>query len=458
MKKNLFKKLTGRFSSEKTGISAKTEWADQLTRSRNAGPRMENQTTLPPNKKYGMSTKAVHSGTYNDPVTGAVGTPIFNSTTYLFQQESYEAFEQGMIRDYPIYGRYGTPNQWVVQEKIAAIENAESSIVFSSGMAAISTTLLALSNRGGHIVTALDLYGGSYNLMREDMHQFGRSVSFVDPIDIDAIENAITDETEVLFFETLTNPLLKCAPLKRLAKLAKDHNIFLIVDNTFLSPYFLTPLDHGAHVVIHSGTKYLNGHSDLVIGCASGNRKYLDMIWGQMLKLGGSINAQDCATLERSMKTLAIRMKCHNSNALSLAQWLENQPQVAQVYHPGLTSYPFPYADELLTHGSGGMISFELVGGNQAGFILMQELTLPQAATSLGGVESLISMPFNTSHSSLTDVQLQEVGINPGLMRLSVGIEDIDDLKADFSQALSKIKATTVTKSMLKQSVTGEGS
>lgn len=438
MKKSLFKKLTGHFKSEQTGVSAKTEWADQLTRSRHAGPRMENQTTLN-DTEYGVSTRAVHSGTYNDPVTGAVGSPIFNSTTYLFQKESYEAFEQGMIRDYPIYGRYGTPNQWVVQEKIAALEKAESSIVFSSGMAAISTTLLALTNRGGHIVTALDLYGGSYNLMREDMHQFGRSVSFVDPIDIDAIENAITADTEMLFFETLTNPLLKCAPLKQLAALANKHAIFLVVDNTFLSPYFLTPLDQGAHVVIHSGTKYLNGHSDLVAGCASGNRKYLDMIWGQMLKLGGSMNPQDCAILERSMKTLAIRMQAHHNNALSLAQWLETQPQVARVYHPGLDSYPFPYADELLQNGSGGMVSFELYGGNNAGFTLMQHLKLPQAATSLGGVESLISMPFNTSHSSLNTVQLEEVGINPGLMRLSVGIEDIADLKADFSQALAAI-------------------
>ncbi|MFT5118223.1 MAG: cystathionine beta-lyase/cystathionine gamma-synthase [Kiritimatiellia bacterium] len=457
MKKSVFKKLTGHFRSEATGISAKTEWANQLTRSRHAGPRMENQTTLS-DKPYGMSTKAVHSGTYNDPVTGAVGSPIFNSTTYLFQPESYAAFEQGMIRDYPIYGRYGTPNQWVVQEKIAALENAESSIVFSSGMAAISSTLLALSNRGGHIVTALDLYGGSYNLMREDMYQFGRSVSFVDPIDIDAIANAITDDTEVLFFETLTNPLLKCAPLKRLATLAKQHHIFLVVDNTFLSPYFLTPLDHGAHVVIHSGTKYLNGHSDLVVGCASGSRKVLDMIWGQMLKLGGSINAQDCATLERSMKTLALRMQCHDSNARALAKWLEEQAQVARVYHPSLPSYPFPYADELLTNGSAGMISFELAGGNQAGFTLMQALTLPQAATSLGGVESLISMPFNTSHSSLNSAQLQAVGINPGLMRLSVGIEDIEDLKTDFAQALATIKHSTVEQATIEQSIIGEQS
>ncbi len=438
MSKNIFKKLTGRFNSDATGVSAKTEWADQLTRSRHAGPRMENQSQLDP-LRNGSSTLAVHAGTYSDPVTGAVGTPIFNSTTFLFQKESYDAFDQGMIRDYPIYTRYGNPTQWAVQEKVAALEHAESAIVFSSGMAAISTALLALTSRGGHIVTARDLYGGSYNLMREDMHQYGREVSFVDPTDANAIEQAIQENTEVLFFETLTNPLLKCAPVKALGAMARKHNVFLILDNTFLSPVYLTPLDHGAHLVIHSCTKYLNGHSDLVAGCASGNRKYLDLVWSQMLKLGGSLNPSDCSSLERGMKTLAIRMQAHNHNARALALWLQKHPAIACVYHPELESYPFPWAKELLSQGSGGMLSFEVKGGNQAGLKLMSKLKLAQAATSLGGVESLVSMPFNTSHSSLTELQRREVGINPGLVRFSAGIEDIADLTADFEQALASL-------------------
>lgn len=438
MAKSILKEWAGRFRSDATGVSAKTEWADQLTRVRNAGPRMTNQTTIDP-KSHGPGTLAVHAGTYNDPITGAVGTPIFAATTFLFQKESYEAFDQGMIRDYPIYTRYGNPNQWAVQEKIAALEHAESAIVFSSGMAAISTTLLALTNRGGHIVTARDLYGGSYNLMREDMHQFGREVTFVDPMDIGAIEAAIQDNTEVLFFETLTNPLLKFAPVRGLAKLAAERNLFLILDNTFLSPCCLTPIDDGAHVVIHSGTKYLNGHSDLVAGTAAGSRKYLDMIWAQMLKLGGSLNPQDCSILERGMKTLALRMKAHNENAGALAHWLAAHPAIARVYHPALPDYPYEWAAEALTSGSGGMVSFEVKGGDKAGLKLMDGLKLVHAATSLGGVESLISMPFNTSHSSLIDRQRREVGINPGLMRLSVGIEDLDDLKADLDRALRAI-------------------
>ncbi|MBP2231648.1 cystathionine beta-lyase/cystathionine gamma-synthase [Azospirillum agricola] len=438
MKKNIFKEWAGRFRSEATGVSAKTEWADQLTRSRNAGPRMENQTTLDP-RSHGAGTLAVHAGTYNDPITGAVGTPVFASTTFLFQPESYDAFDQGMIRDYPIYSRYGNPSQWAVQEKIAALEHAESAIVFASGMAAISSTLLALTNRGGHIVTARDIYGGSYNLMREDMHQFGRSVSFVDPTDAAGIEAAIQDNTELLFFETLTNPLLKLAPVRELGEMAARHNLFLVLDNTFLSPCCLTPVDFGAHVVIHSGTKYLGGHSDLVAGCAAGSRKYMDMVWAQMLKLGGSLNPQDCAILERSMKTLSLRMRAHCEGARDLAHWLAAHPAVARVHHPDLPGYPYPWAAELLGKGAGGMVSFEVRGGDRAGLKLMGALTLVQAATSLGGVESLISMPFNTSHSSLIERQRRDIGINPGLMRLSVGIEDVADLKADFTQALATI-------------------
>lgn len=437
MKKKLFKRWSEHFRSEATGVSADTEWANQLTRERNAGPRMTVQTSLQ-SSEHGTSTLSVHSGTYNDPVTGAVGTPVFNATTFLFQKESYVAFDQGMIRDYPIYTRYGNPTQWAVQDKIAALEHAESAIAFSSGMAAISTTLLALSSRGGHIVTARDLYGGSYNLMREDMHQFGRQVSFVDPTDVQAIENAIQDNTEILFFETLTNPLLKCAPLKALAAIARKRHIYLILDNTFLSPILMTPIDFGAHVVVHSGTKYLNGHSDLVAGCAAGSRKYLDMIWAQMLKLGGSLNPQDCGVLERGMKTLDLRMRAHTENARDLAVWLDSHPLVEHVYHPGLSNYPYDWAAELMPRGSGGMVSFEVKGGDKAGLTMMSALNIIKAATSLGGVESLVSMPFNTSHSSLVEAQRREVGINPGLIRLSVGIEDVEDLKTDLDQALQK--------------------
>jgi Cystathionine beta-lyases/cystathionine gamma-synthases len=350
-------------------------------------------------------------------VTGAVGTPVFATTTFTFTEDTYEAFEQGHIRDVPIYGRYGSPNQWAVQEKIASLENAESALVFSSGMAAITTTLLALTNRGGHIISSRDVYGGTFNLLREDMHQLGRSVTFTDPTDFNAIQAAIRDETQVLFFETLTNPLLKAIPLTRLGRLAHEHNLLLVVDNTFLSPIHLRPLEHGAHIVIHSATKYLNGHSDVTAGTAAGPRKYVDRIWQQMLKFGGSLDSVMCFLLERGLKTLALRMRRHSENATACAAFLAAHPAVRAVHHPSLESYSCPWLHEICPDGWGGMVGFEVHGGDDAALKLLDRLNLPMVATSLGGVESLVSLPFNTSHSFLTERQRREVGIAPGLVR-----------------------------------------
>ena len=409
-------------------------WADSLQRGREPGPRLPQQRVL---DSGGPSTLSVHAGTYEDPITGAVGTPVFQSTTFAFTDDTYEAFDQGHIRDVPIYGRYGSPNQWTVQEKVASLENAESALVFSSGMAAITTTLLALTNRGGHIISSRDLYGGTFSLLREDMHQLGRTVTFTDPTDIDAIRAAVRDETQVLFFETLTNPLLKAVPLAELGRLAREHRLLLVVDNTFLSPIHLRPLEHGAHIVIHSATKYLNGHSDITAGVAAGPRKYVDRVWQQMLKFGGSLDAMVCFLLERGLKTLALRMARHSENATAVAAFLATHPAVRAVHHPSRPDYPHRSLLEVCPDGWGGMVAFQLDGGDEAALKLLDRLRLPMVATSLGGVESLVSLPFNTSHSFLTERQRREVGIEPGLVRFSCGIEDAADLVADLDQALS---------------------
>jgi len=416
------------------GAGQDREWTDSLQRGRVPGPRLAQQRVV---DGAGLSTRSVHAGTYEDPVTGAVGTPVFASTTFAFTEETYEAFDQGHIRDVPIYGRYGSPNQWAVQEKIASLENAESALVFSSGMAAITTTLLALTNRGGHIVSSRDVYGGTFNLLREDMHQLGRTVTFTDPADFAAIEAAVRDETQVLFFETLTNPLLKAIPLTQLGRLARERNLLLVVDNTFLSPIHLRPLEHGAHIVIHSATKYLNGHSDITAGVASGPRKYVDRIWQQMLKFGGSLDATTCFLLERGLKTLALRMRQHSENATAIAGFLAEHPAVRVAHHPSLDSYPCPWLRELCPGGWGGMVGFEVQGDDETALKFLGRLSLPRVATSLGGVESLVSLPFNTSHSFLTDRQRREVGIEPGLVRFSAGIEDAADLIADLDHALT---------------------
>ena len=411
-------------------------WFNDLTRSRELGP------TLTANRYSDCkkSTQSVHAGQYDDPTTGALGTPIYQCSTFNLTEQHYQAIEEGRGRDELIYTRYGNPSQWSVQEKIAALENAESSIVFSSGMAAISTTLLSVLEKGSHIISSRDIYGGTYNFIYEDLVKYGMSASFVCPTDIQEIEAAITDKTKVLFFESLTNPLLKLTPIKALVALGKKYNLRVVIDNTFLTPHNTNMLDFGVDLVVNSATKYLNGHSDLIAGTVSGSRKLIDGIWPQMLKNGGPLDPHACFLLERSLKTFALRMKTHNSNALALAQFFDQHPNIVKVYYPGLTSYgQYELAQSQLDGKCSGMISFEIIGGNENAHKLLSYLRLPKEATSLGGVESLISLPYNTSQASLTKQQQQAIGINVGLVRLSVGIEDIEDLIADFGQAIDNV-------------------
>jgi cystathionine beta-lyase/cystathionine gamma-synthase len=413
-------------------------WINNLSRVREFGPSL----TKSIKSKLGFNTKSVHSGQYNDPISGAVGTPIFQSSTFSLNNETYEAIEEGRGRDSFIYSRYGNPSQWSVQNKISDLENAESSIVFSSGMAAISTSLLAMLDKGSHIISTRDLYGGSYSFLYDDLDKMGMTVSYIDPLDLDGIENAINDETKLIYLETLTNPLLKLIPLKEISAIAKKHNLRFIVDNTFLTPYNIRVLDYGADLVINSATKYLNGHSDLIAGTVSGSRKLMDRVWGQMLKMGGSLDPHCCFMLERSLKTLGIRMEKHNSNALKLAEWLEKESEVNRVIYPGLSSYSqYELSSDLLRNGTSGMISFELKGGDDYSVKFVKRLKIAQEATSLGGIESLISLPFNTSQASLTRSQRVKIGINSGLVRFSCGIEDIEDLKNDFTQAFESLKS-----------------
>jgi cystathionine beta-lyase/cystathionine gamma-synthase len=411
-------------------------WFGDLKRKRESGPNLASNDY----QNFGESTKSVHAGQYDDPNTGAIGTPIFQNSTFYLNSDVYEAIEEGRTRDSFIYSRYGNPSQWAVQQKISTLENAESSIVFSSGMAAICSTILALSEKGCHIVTSRDLYGGTYNLLYEDLQKFGINTTFVDMTDVKAIENAITDKTKLLYFESLSNPLLKIAPIPDLVRIARQNGCRLVIDNTFSTPYNLKVLDLGVDVVINSATKYLGGHSDMIAGTISGSRKLIDQIWPQMLKTGGSLDPHVCFLLERSLKTLALRMRVHNSNAAELARFLEQQEKIVRVFYPGLVSHPqHALAKELFPDKYSGIITFEVEGGDEMAHKLLAELILAKEATSLGGVESLVSLPYNTSQASLTRNQRKAIGINDGLVRFSVGIEDIEDLKNDFKQAIDKI-------------------
>ena len=411
-------------------------WFNDLKRKRKKGPRL-NDTRY---ESFNFSTKSVHAGQYDDPLTKAVGTPIYQSSTFYLSSGEYNSIHEGRARDEMIYTRYGNPSQWAVQEKISSLESAESSIVFSSGMAAINSAILSVMEKSAHMITSRDLYGGTYNLLYEDLQRFGMSVSFVSPTDINEIEVAITDDTKLLYFESLTNPLLKLVPIEDLVALAKKYKLRVIIDNTFLTPYNLRTLELGVDLVINSGTKYLGGHSDLVAGAVSGSRKLMDGVWAQMLKNGGSLDPHACYLLERSLKTFALRMRTHNQNAKELAEFLENHPKIKKVYYPGAESYPqHKLSTKMLHENCSGMISFELVGGDTAAHKLVDNLKLAKQATSLGGVESLISLPYNTSQASLTKNQRKLIGINDGLVRLSVGVEDIEDLISDFNRVLETL-------------------
>ena len=415
-------------------------WLNDLDRKRAAGPFLPG-----PNlhghglSGAGPSTTAVHAGTHDDARTGAVGTPIYQASTFLLGADQYGSIEQGFARDRFIYSRYGNPSQWAVQEKLAALEGADSAIVFSSGMAAITATVMALVDKGAHVVASADLYGGTYNLFNQEFPTFGMSATLVDPQDFAAIEAAIRPETQLMYFEAITNPLLKIIDIPRLAEIAHRHGLRLVIDGTFAPPVAMRALEQGADVVVHSASKYLNGHSDLIAGVAAGPRKLIDMIWPRLLNYGGSLDPHACFLLERGLKTLAIRMRAHEESAHALAQYLEGHPKVARVFYPLLDSHPDrAVARRLLKNGTGN-VTFFVQGGDQAALALVNALRIPKQATSLGGVESLVSLPFNTSQASFTARQRAAIGIHPGCVRLSVGIEDAADLIADFEQALAKI-------------------
>lgn len=418
-----------------SALSKGVRWTSDLTRKRHNGPAQVHKDW----SEAGASTAAVHAGTMDDQASGAVGTPIYQTSTFLLGDEQYRSVEEGYARDRFIYTRYGNPNQWAVQTKLAALEGTESALVFSSGMAAITATIMAMVDKGAHIVASNELYGGTYNLFNQELPTFNMTVSYVDPRDYAAIEAAIKPNTQILYFEALTNPLLKLVDIKRLAEIAKRHQLRLIIDGTFLTPISCRIIEMGADLVIHSASKYLNGHSDLIAGAVMGSRKLVDMVWPRLLAYGGCLDPHACFMFERGLKTLAIRMAAHEKSAHSLATYLEQHVAVKRVFYPLLPSHPdYELATKVLNNG-GGMIAFEIAGGDAAALKLLTRLRIPKQATSLGGVESLVSLPFNTSHAGFTSKQRLDMGINPGCIRLSVGIEDAADLISDFEQALNSI-------------------
>ena len=393
-------------------------------------------------KKFG--TKAVHSGT--NPVGGGVNTPVFLSSTYHLTEDRYAGWAAG-AQHTMLYSRLSSVNSEAVAAKLVALEGAEDAEVFASGMAAISTTLLGLLSSGDHIIASSDVYGGTYGLLTQDLPRFGIEVTMADMRDPSSYEAAIKDNTKMIYVETLTNPVLKVCDLEAMANLAKQYDLISVVDNTFASPWGCNPIKFGFDLVIHSGTKYLGGHSDLIAGLVAGKKELIAQIFPKKVHFGGAADPHMCYLLERGMRTLHVRMPTHTSNAEELAKRLSNHHMIESVNHISLAeNMDFELAKKILPKGC-GMIAYVVKGGDSAALEFMRTLKLPLEATSLGGVESLVECPFNSSHMFVPDDIRHEAGIVPGFVRMSVGIEDVEDIWSDINQALKAVESLLITHS-----------
>ncbi|WP_342537824.1 bifunctional cystathionine gamma-lyase/homocysteine desulfhydrase [Sporosarcina sp. FSL K6-1540] len=373
-------------------------------------------------------TKLIHGGIVGDATTGAVSTPIYQVSTY--KQQSV-----GQFNGYE-YSRTGNPTRHALEVLISDLEGGKAGFAFGSGMAAISSVMMLFS-KGDHIVLTDDVYGGTYRVITKVLNRFGISATFVDSSDITKVDEAIKENTKAIFLESPTNPLLKITDIEAVTKLAKEKGLLAIVDNTFMTPYFQQPIAQGADIVLHSATKYIGGHSDVVAGLVVvATEKLAEDLHFIQNSVGAILGPQDSWLLIRGIKTLGLRMEEHNVNAQKIAEFLDGHAAVGKVYYPGLKSHP---GRELMTRqatGFGGMISFD-VGSEKKADELLAKLRYFTLAESLGAVESLISIPARMTHASIPRERRLQLGITDGLVRISVGIEDVEDLLEDLAKALA---------------------
>jgi cystathionine gamma-lyase len=378
-----------------------------------------------------FSTKVIHAGQSPDPATGSVTVPLYLTSTFMQPGPGREGKY--------VYSRTANPTRSALEESLAALEEGRVGVAFSSGLAA-TTTVLMLLQKGDHVVAGDDIYGGTYRLFDQVLRNYGLQFSFVDPRSPEKVENAVRKNTRMIWIETPTNPLMRVVDIRAISKIAKKSKALLVVDNTFASPYLQNPLKHGADISIHSTTKYLGGHSDLIGGAAIA----ADSDTGKRLKflqnaVGAVPGPLDCWLVLRGIKTLAVRMNRHGSNAQQISEYLQNQPEVEQVYYPGLPGHPQSTVVKRQMRGYGGMLSFELKGGFKECETLLKSLKVFTLAESLGGVESLIEHPASMTHSSIPRPRRVALGIKDNLIRVSVGIEDVDDLVEDLQRGFRAI-------------------
>ena len=378
-------------------------------------------------KNTSSKTACVHSGGIFDPLTRGAVSPIYPSTSFAYLEMDR--------RSYPRY--FNTPNQDALAEKVSALEHGEAGMIFSSGMAAISTVLFTFLKAGDHAVFQKGLYGGTSAFINSCFGDFGIEFSVTEGLDPVQFETCISDKTRVIYIETPSNPLMNITDISAVADLAKSAGILTAIDNTFASPINQNPLDLGIDIVIHSATKYLGGHSDICAGAVVTSQENIARILGRAKGFGGSLNAQDCYLLERSIKTMALRVAQQNESARRIAEFLAEHPKIDTVHYPGLTTHPGHDIARKQMHGFGGMLSFELKGDLDP-VVFQKDLALIRPSMSLGGVETIICSSALTSHAVLSKEQREAEGIRDGLLRLSVGIEDTDDLITDLERALKK--------------------
>ncbi len=386
--------------------------------------------------ELGLGTKCVHAGEMIDRATGSIVTPVYQNATFLYP---YGIDENGNYTDEKapyFYTRLGNPTVRAFEKKLSALEGTDDAVAFSSGMAAISTAVMELIGEKGHMLSVRDIYGGTHSLFAGVLPRHGHEVTFFNRTKTRFLDDMLRDNTKAVYVETPTNPTLDIYDIKEIFDFAHEHGLATIIDNTFPTPVNMQPASIGADVIIHSATKYLSGHSDVIAGVVAGKQEYVDRIREMMTVLGGSMEPFTAFLTERGMKTLELRVRKSNENAMAIADFLSEHRRISKVLYPGLESHEGHEIAARLMTGFGGVLSFELRGRKEEARKVMKKMKIAKVAASLGGVESLVTIPADTSHRQLSAEALKERGISDTLIRMSVGIEDEEDIIEDVGQAL----------------------
>jgi methionine-gamma-lyase len=392
--------------------------------------------TKKPKKGWGDSTNAIHAGENRHGVGTEVGTAISRTSNFTFAStKEMKLWAEGKSKAY-IYTRFGNPTLTVAEEKLAALEGAEAAVMAASGMAAISSTLLAVLASGDELIAVRQVYGGSYRLLRDTFPRLGITTRHVEA-DLVGLEDLVSAKTKALYIETPTNPTLRLVNIEKAVEFAKKHGLVSIMDGTFASPALQKPIEMGIDIVVHSATKYLSGHSDVIAGAAAGSRKLIHEVRENIIHLGGAMDPEAAFLLIRGMKTLGVRVAKQCENAMAVAKYLERHPKISRVHYPGLASHPDHRLAKKQMRGFGAMLAFDMKGGLPAARRFCDRVKLFLLAASLGGVESLVILPIYSSHYNMSLEELRKASVQPGTVRVSVGLEDADDMIEDLRQALA---------------------